>query len=290
MHCSTHHCSRSVPRPHFVVHMRTSQRTNADGSYGSGGKPNEDFVVVDDDHHFVILCDGSTRRGSNGTYVNPSPAAMVAQAAANAAAEYLRAQEGTDIPEQVRSAFLAANRAAAKVNCQNGLTASNNEHGLAGAAMIIVRIDPAKGMLHFDYAADPLLMLQEGRHWRLLTPTPLSWVEDYRKTSPDRTAARRYISEQVRNNPDHRGGYGVVNGDERLQSFLKSSAIPVSEGKRIVVASDGLLALLKSNPAFLVNPDPEAIINRQEQLDGLQALRSDDKSLVVIDLLPIPRV
>ena len=73
-------------------------------------KPNEDFLLVDQEHGIYIVADGVSRYPRNENYPNPSPARQVAQLLSKIVHQELLQNRHLEPPKALEKAISIANQ------------------------------------------------------------------------------------------------------------------------------------------------------------------------------------
>lgn len=248
------------------------------------GKPNEDYLLVDPANGIFIVCDGVTRLPVDGCYPQPSPSAQAAAIFATATHRVLAGGVPAIAPDMtLRTAIAAGNAAVADLNALHGHAIDYLEHDFAGTVAIVGLI--AGPALHYAYLGDCAGYTAVVGSARRCTEPQTAHVAQYRTNIGTSRAATLEIRRAIRNHPEHPYGFGVFTGEPAALDFVTCGQLALSPGQTILLASDGLAPLLDRRLAEVYDRLPSEIIALAEQLDVALGLRSDDKTLVSIQIL-----
>ena len=270
------------------ISVRSLSRKN---KYPKYEKPCEDAHCIDADRRIFILMDGATRFiHKNSTYPNPSPAADAARIITETSHLVLSERQNAvkDYKEILRSAADAANSQVFNYNNTHFPEVDFLENDFANACGIISYIEGRK--LFYTYLGDPQgYLIRDGRI-SLFTINQIETIEElYRDYSSDKTNDpidfRKYVCSEVRNNPAHMHAFGTFTGEKSALEMLETGVLNIEKGDRVIFTSDGLLPLFKHNKSLFLQDNFEKMFDAMEQLEHSMNLRSDDKTLIAIDII-----
>lgn len=251
----------------------------------AGDKPNEDFIVVDNDRGIFIVLDGVSRTRRKGTpYVSPSPAAAAARLLGGSIHRALFEAAPALAPAiRLRDAVAQANAVVADYNRQTFPTVDYLENNPAGAVGVVVLVEGE--LLHYAYLGDCAgrIISPEGVNLFTCCQTDClgQAIDTLGPPGDERTVK---IRRDICNNPSHELAYGVWNGAPEALELLVTGSEPLSGNEIILLSTDGVEPFLAGTPRGEWNlSDPEKLI---EQVEGYEAgrpeIRSDDKSVILV--------
>lgn len=260
---------------------------NKDSKYD---KPCEDYIICDAKKGIFILMDGATRYvKTGGTYPSPSPAAEAAALFAESAHSFLstRSQPNLSIPNFLLEAVKTANFAIKEYNQRSNYGQDSLEKDYANACGIVCLI--RNNTLHYAYLADPQGFLIRDNMPLQFTETQTEFIDNLEKQSKnepdfDFIAFRRDVCTKIRNRRNHENAFGSFTGEEEALDLLEMGSIALKAKDRILLTSDGLLPLLKSQPQIVLSEDYEFYIRETEEVEKSLGIRSDDKSIIAIKM------
>jgi hypothetical protein len=265
----------------------TAAFPNRDTAY-LNPKPREDSHVVDRFNGIVIVADGVTRTASNKQYPVPSPAAMASQEfVAEAHKALCSVIDKLEPMEALKFAARAGNLAVRKVNAELFDTIDYNVNDLAGACAVLTLVRDGKLYYLSNGDCSGYIEKSPGELERF-TENQTEKIRDWRKTAPKEEQSKIFSRQHVRNNPSHPAAYGVFTGEESAldSKLLSSGCIDLSSVQRVVLASDGTEELFKRKVAVDLGL-PKTVLKAAEALDAAMASRSDDKTLVTLEVFKI---
>ena len=246
-------------------------------------KPLEDHVVAEDLRGIYVVCDGVTRSLVNGAYPQDSTAQQAASLFAEIAYQVLaRTLETASPGEALRTAVVAGNDAIRRYNMAKFSHVDYLENDLAGTVAIIgVCVADA---FHYAFIGDCCCYSVFRDDVVRITSPQTTKVAAYRASAGSTTEATLTIRREFRNNKQSAFGYGVFTGEPQALEFVEYGQIPLAAGQTIVLASDGVAALFDSAPHTLYETSPEVILAEAEEFEAGQKMRSDDKSLIIVQI------
>lgn len=235
----------------------------------SADKPYEDSYLLDEDNHIYIVADGVTRDRIEGKYPNPSPAKQVSELFVKEVhKQLLQNMDNRDISQRLRQASISANQL---INIKN----RSYTDFAPGTVAIVALIE--NNQFHYLHIGDCSLY-RLGDDIQCLTIPQTKLIDEHRDAF-----TTSQVRNEIANNANHPYGYGVLNGDEDAQKFMEYHQFELTLNDKILIASDGLDALLKESPFSYKNQSPDDLIEAAEKVE-LQnpQLRSDDKTAIMI--------
>lgn len=231
-------------------------------------KPNEDLFWFDERAGAALVLDGVTRNRENGIYPNPSPARTAAEVFAEAARAVLTAPGRAE--EKLPASVKAGNAAVARAN--EGFPSDF----LPGAVGVLALAEDSS--LYYAYIGDSNgIVLSRGKAAAFTEPQTKA-VHDHRG---EFTAHE--IRAHICNNARHPYGYGVWTGQSGAMDFLRTGAIPLEAGDRVILCTDGLNEFLSAvGPEALCAMDSGTILERAMAFQKTEGWM-DDRTAVIID-------
>ena len=237
-------------------------------------KPNEDFILIDNERGIFILLDGVSRDTVNGVYPNPSPAALVTKEFANSALSFiasgldnLKNPKEIDYMALIRGGFEHGNRCIFEKN------KSWEDGFLPGTVGIILILQDNVG--YFGFIGDCFGMTLGDNGKKVFTRVQTKAVHENKSS---------YTSYEIRhlicNNFGHPVGYGVLNGNEDALKFVEYGQFSLDGLEQILLYTDGFENLLGDYPV-----DKLATLHVDE-ISEMQSVRNevkaDDRSIIII--------
>lgn len=238
-------------------------------------KPNEDYVLVQ--HPVYIICDGVTRTLIDNRYPIPSPAAEASHLFAHASLQAVLTNE-TSLPrERLSAAVKLGNEAVADYNRQHFSEIDYLQHDFAGTVGIVAFVE--NRVFHYVYLGDCGGYLVRNGELSAFTHPQTAEIAAHRShyTTVE-------IRRDIRNNIHHEYCYGVFTGEETALACLEYGEIPLQTNDEIILISDGLAPYFDQQPAPLPFPSNDEIIVLMEQMERQQHIRSDDKTIIRIEI------
>jgi serine/threonine protein phosphatase PrpC len=238
-------------------------------------KPNEDYVLVQPPVY--IVCDGVTRTLIDNRYPIPSPAAEASRIFAHAALEALF-QSGSNLPvERLKEAVAIGNQAVGVYNRGRFSEIDYLQNDFAGTVAIIALIE--NQTLHYAYIGDCAgYLIRDGSISSFTHP----------QTEKIATYPHNYtivqIRRDIRNNTAHDFCYGVFTGEETSLACVEYGEIPLQTGDEIILISDGLAPYFDATPPLPL-PSLEEIITAMEGIERETRIRSDDKTIIRVEMV-----
>lgn len=237
-------------------------------------KPNEDYLLVQ--HPVYIVCDGVTRTLIDNRYPLPSPAAEASQVFAHATMDILLKNQGSIPSQRLNEAVSIGNQAVGAYNRERFSEIDYLQNDFAGTVGIIALIEDKT--LHYAYIGDCAGYLI--RNGNLSTFT-------YPQTTKIAISPHHYttlqIRRDIRNNTAHEFCYGVFTGEETALACVEYGEIPLQANDEVILVSDGLAPYFDGSPSLPL-PSNEAIIAAMEQIERETRIRSDDKTIIRVEV------
>lgn len=251
--------------------IETATRVNNRGLQ----KPNEDFVLLDEEKQICFLLDGITRVHREYEE-NPgfSEANEVTALFAAAAYRYLLENWEQMPPESLlKNASLAGNRAIVPYRDRKTLEQWQFYPGTLGIVTMIWQ-----DYLHCVYVGDCQGMLLRGEE-RIYFG-----CEEQLKTLESMRISKAERYQIYCNHPENPLGYGIFNGDDNLEQLLQYTSLKLMPGDRIFLYSDGLSGFVQNTPSQeLTEAHAEQLLDASVAYDvPPYATYADDKSLVIV--------
>ncbi len=259
-------------------------------------KPYEDAFWLGSASRAFCVADGITRsRGTDGSYPNPSPASYVATLVASAVASVFNDGNVMGSAEhRVFEALRIANRDIHDyIYGQSGGPGFFN-NDVPGAVATILAFEGGFAMfahlgdcavVHYpqsDLSSPIRLTIDQtarARQW-LTGTTSIAWE-----------AKLEIVRNSIRNVREHPLAFGVLSGEDQGLDFIQTGRVRVTSGDLFLLCSDGLEATLSNLKEdsklqqLIALRDVEGVMDYAERLDRQLERRSDDKTLLLIDLL-----
>lgn len=228
-------------------------------------KPNEDFVLCDDERNIYILLDGVSRDKVNGKYPNPSPAREVSELFAIEAYDYLKGSYGQYGIEKIKESFVKGNEAIENYNVKY-----NNDF-LPGTVGIICIID--KNRLFFGYIGDCYGRLIRNNKVVIFTKCQTEKISIHRKEF-----SSSEIRNEICNNIKHPYAYGVLTGQKEALDFVVLGEYSLDNVDMVILSSDGMEPFLSSlsRKDFMIKEADYYLKNSVRERD------EDDKAAIII--------
>lgn len=240
-------------------------------------KPNEDYILYNEEYGIYILLDGVTRTHSE--YTDGTSAAFDAgKIFAERVYEYLIENisdiQEDDAPAILKSAVIEGNIAIEKYRSKKSL----QEWGYYPAAVGIVALIYNK-TLHYICAGDSLGVILRGTSKIYFGEQQTIKAVDINRISKE----IRYA--EYCNHPEHDLSYALFNGDSSLVEAMEQSFIDIHPGDIIIFASDGVGNYIKYEKADkLKSVTPDEMTELSVVYDKPPyATYSDDKAVIKIE-------
>lgn len=195
-------------------------------------KPNEDFVLCDDERNIYILLDGVSRDKIDGKYPNPSPAREVTELFAREAYNYLEKKSGQYNLEQIKKAFVKGNEAIENYNIKY----NDFLPGTVGIICIVV-----EDRLLYGYVGDCYGRLVSKEEINIFTRCQTKEIAIHKKEF-----SSSEIRNKICNNPQHPYAYGVLTGQKEAMEFVVFGECSLTNVDMVFLSSDGMESYLSS--------------------------------------------
>lgn len=235
-------------------------------------KPNEDYILINDNKYYFIILDGVSRDRENGKYPNPSPSAEITQLLAKSIYKYLQEStenfpENSNIEKLLYSAMKFGNETVKKYPKYRQY---DFLPGAVGIVSIIV-----DNVFYYAYIGDCIGLKISKKERFIFTDKQTKLVHKYRHIF-DKYTIRNIIC----NNPNHPYAYGVLNGNENVDKFIQTGNFILNHGDKVILATDGvesyIMSYIEKNFELGTAKDfVKASDSKEEQ--------EDDKSVIIID-------
>lgn len=218
------------------------------------GRVNEDHCLISEKHPIFAVADGVSRtRNPDGSYPEPSGAALAAELFCQEVIATIKDGFGRADLKVLREAFFNANFAIRLLNVQQGISQKldylvNDYFGTCGAAAFI------KGeVLHYGYLGDcGLRVYNQNDLLKFICLDDVALLEEYRDslTFASKDDKMRFWRETLRNKPhaDYLT-YGIFTGEPEVKRYYHFGKLKINSGDTIFLYSDGCLRFIKM-PAF----------------------------------------
>lgn len=280
----------------FSEQKNSIRVTAATRKNGCPDKPYEDAYWAGLTSRTFCVADGITRsRMADGSYPNPSPASdvanMVVSTVESAVCHHDRA---SSMQRAVFEGLRGANR---RISDYVETQAKNNKSftdDIPGAVATVLAIeDQYATFVHVGDCVAILLPQGDLSRASRLTIDQTSGARNWLKTASPMSHASRMgvIRNSIRNVANHPLAFGVFCGDPNVFRFVQTGRIRATKGDTFLLCTDGLQSVLSRLPEdqslqqLVTKRDVENILDYADELDRKLQLRSDDKTLLIIDLI-----
>ncbi|MBB6053910.1 hypothetical protein [Armatimonas rosea] len=245
-------------------------------------KPNEDFMITDIDKGIYIVSDGVSRSPKMGKYPNPSPSAEIAKIFSEKLYQLmtLKAEEISESMSQ-KDLYVSIFPELRKFNQLKFPVMNYNEEDYAGLVCISVFV--YNNCIYFSYVGDCIGVFLGKNRINVFTEFQTDVVDIFKRNNKSLKNLTEVIRRDLRNNIESEYGYGVLNGDFEVMNFLKEGVFQYEEGDRLVLCSDGIRPVIDHNLDMLKNGKCDEIIKKSIELENLYSIRSDDKTIIIVD-------
>ncbi len=226
-------------------------------------RPNEDYVLCDDEKNIYILLDGVSRDKINGKYPNPSPAREVTELFAKEVYDYLRGNCDSYNLEYIKKAFMKGNKAIADYNAEYQVF-------LPGTVGIICVADKEK--LYYGYIGDCYGRLIGNGEIKIFTECQTEKIAAHK-----REFSAGEIRNNICNNPQHPYSYGVLTGQKEAMEFVMLGECMLTNVDMMILSSDGMepyLSGLQCNDFEIKEAD--------YYLNNAVLYGEDDKTIIIV--------
>ena len=241
------------------------------------GKPNEDLILLDQEHQIFFILDGITRvHQEYADRPGYSAALEAGQLFSAAAHEYILHNFHLPAEQLLRQAAAAGNSALRPFRQQRTLEQWQFYPGTLGILAMI-----RHGVFHYVYNGDCLgTLLRHGEKIHFGRQEQTKTLEELRISKADRYAL--YC-----NHAENSLGYGIFNGDDAMSSLLDHGKLPLQPGDVILLCTDGIGEFIQhADSRALVEQTPQQMLEDSVVYDvPPYAAYADDKTILRIDVL-----
>lgn len=251
----------------------------------------EDVRFTSNDQCLFVVADGVTRRGFTGSYPDPSPAQLAADAAVEAIGKTLAEDIGKATRVTTRHvvrAFRNANTCVREVNRNLEFWDNHDWWGrdLAGTVASCLVLQEATFLFGFMADCGVARVSATGDLlWR--TPDLLAPAEKFFPSADALGQRERFvrIHRDFRNKPQaSHPTYGVLTGEEDALSYIQVGSRPYNAGEVLAVYSDGAAPFVMDDPAFrqLLLHGSQSHISDYVAQRSSATQHPDEKTLIVV--------
>lgn len=233
-------------------------------------KPNEDYILINDNKHYFIILDGVSRDFEKGKYPNPSPSAEITQLLAESIYQYLQKSLNKPIKNSIEELLYNAMKFGNETVKE--YPQYKNYSFLPGAVGIVSLI--VDNVFYYAYIGDCIGLKVSKKEVFVFTNKQTELVQKYRHLLDEYTI-RNFIC----NNPSHPYSYGVLNGNEAADKFIQTGNLILNHGDKVVLATDGLEHYIMSNKDKIFELE---IAKEFVENSDLKEKQEDDKSVILI--------
>ena len=251
-------------------------------------KPNEDYLISDEDQGIFIVADGITRPHAEYTGQASSAAYTAAKVFCQSAYRTLksglaRCTDGHAVERLLSDAFSEGNAEVAQWNKTWLLT--HQENKLYKPAAVALCAVVHKDTLYFGYVGDCIGVLIRGNCRYVFAERQTQAAGKLRPTKEQ--LYLNYV-----NNPGRKHAYGIINGDPLACALTVYSHFGLESGDRIILSTDGLAnMLLYERTEILTGGNLISLIGPLSAEYDLPPFAEypDDKALIsiTVDELPV---
>lgn len=238
-------------------------------------KPNEDFLLYDENIGCAILLDGVSRDKENGVYPIPSPALEVSEMFARFYLEKVREYTQRNVPisfSLIRKIIGEGNNIILSYNKKL------NHDFPAGTVGIIIHVIGNKVV--YAYIGDCNGEIIKNSITEVFTKKQTALVAAHKKS-----LTTREIRYEICNSIEHPYGYGVLDGNEGAMNFVITGELTIEGGDVILLYTDGAEPAMSENSVErCINVNINDIIGTRSIATGEERPNSDDQSLIRISL------
>ncbi len=276
-------------RPGAAAKLTAAVYTEPNGRIINGAhKPNEDYLISDEDQGLFIVADGVTRPHSEYPGQGPSAAYTAAKVFCQSAFKTLksglpRCTDGHAVERMLSDAFSEGNAEVAQWN--KTWLQTHQENKLYKPAVVALCAVVYKESLYYCYIGDCIGVLIRGncRH---------VFAERQTQAASKLHLTKEQLYLNYVNNPGGKHAYGILNGDPLACAMTVNSHFALENGDHIILSTDGLAnMLLYERTEILTSGNFTSLIRPLSVEYDLPpfAEYSDDKALisVTVDELPV---
>jgi serine/threonine protein phosphatase PrpC len=238
-------------------------------------KPNEDFLLTDEENGIFIILDGITRVHAEYDEIpGYSAAAEVNKLFSDVVYGYIKANlTKRDIRKVITDAMILGNQKIAQFRTQKPLDQWQFYPGTLGIVCVL------RGRkLHYAYVGDCLGMLLRGSTKIFFGEQQTVKASDLHKP----TKAERY--DLYCNHPENELSYAIFNGDDTTAAGIESGWLDLYENDRVFLVSDGVAPYIRyENAAAMKDLTAQQILEASTKYDlPPYAKYADDKTAIVL--------
>lgn len=224
-------------------------------------KPNEDYVIYNENDNIGLILDGVSRDRENGHYPNPSPASR---------ANYIFSEkimsEYTNIKKKgIKKIYDLICKANDELKKYNHYL---KHHFPAGTVGIVFDLEDK--YFNYGYIGDCYAVLIRDNSRRIFTECQTDMISKHKS---------EYSTDEIRfnicNNINHPYGYGVWDGNNNAMDFVKCDSVKLKNGDVILMYTDGLNWEVNNKSIYELKEYSlnELFLNNQEGLDDRSCIR-----------------
>lgn len=250
------------------------QASSATRINGRGlGKPNEDFLLIDQEHHIFILLDGITRvHQEYEDHPGASASCDVNEIFSRTVHQYLISHITDPNPDSViKEAAIAGNKALIPYRSTRSLDEWKFYPGTLGIITIL-----RNNQLHFLFTGDCLgTLIRNNSKLHFAQQSRAEALELMKVSKSDRYGI--YC-----NHPEHPFGYGIFNGDPTAELLFEQASMEIRPGDTLILCTDGISRYMRYiRTETLISLSPEEMMDASCQLDAPPfAAYADDKAII----------
>lgn len=230
-------------------------------------KPNEDYLICDNQYKIYIVMDGVSRDRENGVYPSDSPSYKASKIFSDFVYNYIKENLHLcdDLKHLLHLAMVKGNVEIANFN--------KNYTGnfLPGTVGIITLI--SNNIFYYSYIGDCYGVRITDKKEYFTSPQTHLIHEHLREFSAYQ------IRNDICNNINHPYSYGVLNGEKKAEDFIVTGSFLLDNVKNIFLFSDGFEPFMNQKQTNeLLNLDITGLDIKNDYLSD------DDKTIIKIQL------
>lgn len=238
-------------------------------------KPNEDFLLTDEENGIFILLDGITRVHAEYDEIRGySAAAEVNKIFSAAVYDHIKANLAKrNICKVITDAMILGNQNIARFREQKSLKQWQFYPGTLGIVCVL------RGRkLHYAYVGDCMGMLLRGSSKIFFGEQQTVKAADLHNP----TKTERY--DLYCNHPENELSYAIFNGDDAAAAGIESGWLDLYENDRVFLVSDGVAPYIRFEKASaMIDLTAQQILDASTKYDTLPyAKYADDKATIVL--------
>lgn len=246
-------------------------------------KPNEDFQLRSEESGVFILADGVTR--PHAEYQKSALCNLAAECARELCQTIqnkllLSAARERDPVKRMREALIAGNRSVREFGEKKWRSRVQDVSASYPPCCTLLLALLSDDVLYFYNCCDTVGYL-------IRNEVKMCFTDHYNWRAEREGYPKATVYRELHNNPAHKAGFAIVNGDERFESFLRIGQLKVASGDRLILSTDGLAEfLLATGGAELREMTAEDMLRQSAAYDQAPFRKyADDKSCIIIDVL-----